>query len=283
MRRWRAALAALALSALLSGCFTDTRTETSDDTTEGAPPVLEELVYDGCREILGVWDMDYEDVVDYLPPGFEPDSSILPPQDSIGRNASMELLAINCTDPTDTNLLIPWLTVTPPHQHVHPEADVYRLVLPCIGDAPIVEVLETWGAPCTDGDTDFTAGTGAPVGDTWAFDAQTPGFTIGLEGIGAATEELSDEPVFRQFHVTDRTVCAISHLELEDHIHWRGHGFTVEAKGDVPFPIPDGPGAGFLAMPDFHMKMAPMPMQDEVTSEACPAMPDPDANTRGPR
>lgn len=158
----------------------------------------------------------------------------------------------------------------PPDHLAHPEADVYRIMLPCIGDANIAKVLETWGAPCTTGDVGFTTETGTSGVDTWTFEAQGPDFTIKLEGIGAATEELSDEPVFRQFHVAERSVCAITHLELEDHIHWRGHGFTIEASGDVPFPTPEEPGAGLLAIPNFYMKMTRMAMEEESMSDACP-------------
>ncbi len=272
----RAALAALGVLALLSGCLEDPQTDTTEETTEDHSAIVEKLEYDGCREMLGLWDMDYEDVVEYLPPGFEPDSFLLPPQDRIGRNASFELLGISCNAPAEGNLLIPWLSVTPPDHLVHSEAEVYRVMLPCIGDAVMVEALEAWGAPCTAGDAGFTTDIGTPAVDLWAFEAQTPEFTITMEGVGAATQELSDEPVFRQFHVADRTVCAITHLELEDHVHWRGHGFRVEANGDVPFPIPDEPGAGLLALPEFRVKMTPMAMEGQATSDECPDEPHAD-------
>lgn len=233
------------------------------------------LAFDGCREVLGLWDLDYEEVAAYLPPGFEPVSFLLPPQDDTGRNASMDLLAISCTQPQEATLLIPWLSVIPPDRFTDPQAEAYRVMLPCIGDAALAEVIQGWGAPCQASKATIETETTTPLGATWVFEANSPNLTVRMEGTGAATAQMSDEPLFRQFHVADREVCTVTHLELEDHIHWQGHAFNLEVDGEAPFPTPEEPGAGLLAQPGFSMEMTPVETELRAATEACPANQDP--------
>ncbi len=260
------ALALALLTAAAAGCLSDTDDSAGADDA-GVP---ETIGLDGCREVLGVWDLAYEEVAGYLPPGFEPHPFLRPTEDTTGRNASMHLLALTCTEPYEASLLIPWLPVIPPDRFAHPDADVYRVMLPCIGDASIAEILLAWGAPCQTADATIEADTGTPIGATWVFDARSPNLTVRMEGTAVATGLLSQEPIFRQFHVADRQICAITHLELEDHIHWEGHRFQVEATGDARFPTPDEPGQGLLALPGFQMLMTPVDLESGATTDACP-------------
>lgn len=265
-------VAVVLVTAGLAGCIgsagDDPSNNTRMDTVEEAPG---RLAFDGCREILGVWELAYEDVAPYLPPGFEPTS--LADEDTIGQNASMHLIAFDCTEPRDASVIFPWLPVVPPDDLVDPEADAFRLMLPCIGDAAFVEVLQAWGAPCEVGDAQITTETETPAAATWAFGAQSPNLTVRLEGTGVASGLLSNEPLFQQFHVTEQTVCAVTLLQLEDHIHWEGHGFSIGVEGQAPFPVPDEPTSGLLALAPFGFTARPSGLlggADGSTSEVCP-------------
>lgn len=274
MKRPHAVLVVLVLFAALSGCLADAPTDTAGDPSSDAPTVPERIAFEGCREVLGLWELDWEEAEPYLPNGFISYSMHHPSENNVGRNASMHLLGITCTDPVEISLLFPWIPVVPPDALGTPDADVFRVMMPCIGSEHIVSTLKAWGVPCIAGDAAVVEESSTPASATWAFEAKSAQFDVRVEGTGVATGLMSDEPVFRLFHAIDGDLCAITHLELEDHEHWEGQAFTIDAEGEVPFPTPSEPTDGLLAMPDFTMAMYPVEVEGFEPDARCPEKSD---------
>lgn len=239
---------------------------------------------EGCREIIGHWEIPYEDAEPYLPPGFRAYSIGTPFALGTGANVSMEMIAFHCTEPEEGAVLFPWLYVEPPDHLLDAETEAYRLTLPCIGDAVLVERMEGWGVPCIEVETEMSIVRETPAAAQWAFQADNANLSIRLEGQGVDGDETSIEPVFGQFHANEGELCSFTHLRLENHVHWRGEGFSVEAEGDVPFPVPDSLGPGLLALPDFWMNMTPVATAERAGSgaSACPSGEMPPGSTTLP-
>lgn len=273
------ALLALALCTVaVAGCLG------GSDDTPGAAVVPEAIAMEGCREILGSWELPYEAVEPYLPPGFETYAIGGPFALPTGDNVTMDAIAFSCTEPEEAAALLPWLYATPPDHLLDAEAEDYRLTLPCIGDAVLVDRLETWGVPCIEAESEMRIVRETPAAAQWAFEAKNDDLTLRLEGQGVDGDETSIEPVFGQFHAIDGELCAFTHLRLENHVHWRGEGFTMEAEGDVPFPVPDTLGDGLLALPDFWFNVTPVATAEDIGSEAsaCPSGQMPPGSTTLP-
>lgn len=256
----------------VAGCLGGADDSAGAGDAAGDRSIPEALALEGCREVLGSWELPYEDAKPYLPPGFKAygvgGSFAL----GTGGNVTMDAIAFSCTQPEEAAVLLPWLYAEPPDHLLDAETEAYRLTLPCIGDAVLVERLEVWGIPCILADAEITVVQETPAAAQWAFHAENEELSLRLEGQGVDGGETSIEPVFGQFHATDRELCAFTHLRLENHVHWRGHGFTMEAEGEVPFPVPDTRGEGLLALPDFWFDMTPVATAQDIGSEAsaCP-------------
>lgn len=271
--RWLVIVAATAiLTATLTGCLGIGSDRSGDTSQEGDDPQFPEaLAFEGCWELLGSWELSHDEVAPYLPPGFT-STALFPAEDTTGVNATMDVIAITCPQPWEATVLFPWIYVIPPDELVDPAADAFRLTLPCIGDASLVDVLRAWGAPCHVAEAEIQTIAETPAAATWAFEARGSQLDVRLEGTGAATGLRSDEPVFQQFHAVDREVCATTLLELEDHVHWQGANFEVTVDGEAPFPLPEEPGTGLLAMPAFTMTIEPssLPLASASEDSGCP-------------
>lgn len=265
-------IATVLVAAAMAGCIGGTDTSPDAGDTGGAASVPTALALDGCREILGSWELPYETAEPYLPPGFETyGGGFL--GSATGANVTMDVLAVSCTEPEEAAVLLPWLYAEPPDHLLDAETEAYRLALPCIGDAAIVERLQGWGIPCITAEAEMSTVRGSPAAAQWVFQAENADLSIRLEGQGVDGGETSIEPVFGQFHATDGELCAFTHLRLENHVHWRGDGFRLELEGQAPFPVPETPGPDLLALPEIWMNVTPVAKAADAGSKtsACPA------------
>ncbi|MDX1610923.1 MAG: hypothetical protein R3185_01055 [Candidatus Thermoplasmatota archaeon] len=267
-------LAGLLLVVGLAGCL-----GTTEDPTEGAAKgedagaqAPSALTFTGCWEVLGTWELSYEEVAPYIPPGFE-NTALFPAEDTHGFNATMDVIAITCPDPWDATIFLPRLYAFPPDHLVDPEADAFMIAPTCIATPALAEALSAWDVPCLSADGGIERLEQTPGAATWAFEASLPDLSVRLEGTGLASNLLSPEPVFQMFHVMDREVCAMMLMELEDHIHWNGGPFTLEVEGELEMPVPEEPSQGLLATPAFDMVLRPstVPLDPLSDESRCPA------------
>lgn len=269
------ALAVLLLAAPLAGCVgsEDPSMPTSDaadaPADNGTPQALS---LSGCREAFGQWELPYEEVAPYLPPGFAPAGGALGASET-GRNASMELIAVRCSEPRDASFFFPWLAVEPPDELANPDATFRFVALPCIADASTAETFDAWGASCEAGTVDLARDGDAPLGGAWTLTAESPNRTVTLQGAGAEEPTAAGvTETIQLYHSVDAHLCAITTAEVGDHRHTEPGPFTLEVQGEAGFPVPDEPGTGSLVRSGFDLNVtsvAPDP-RPAVGGEGCP-------------
>lgn len=264
-----ALLAVVLASAGLAGCIggEDANTAPASQPEEGSVP--EQLALDGCREFIAVWEMEYEDVSPYLPPGFEPASIS---GENAERNASLHLLGITCTEPREMGIFLPWLPVEPNEEWADPDADLQRVSLPCIGDAEIANALQAWDAPCETGNVTIASNGESPAGGgSWTLRADSSQRTVEMTGAAPNSTEPVSHDRITMYHVSDQQVCSVtSAVEFGVHYHWQFGAFSLAVEGEAGFPVPDEPGVGVLAPGGFEMVVEPTsdevgPPADEIT------------------
>lgn len=265
------------LGAGVAGCLGDTRdpgTSTGPPSDDEPPAVPKTLALDGCREQLGAWEgLDYETVAPYLPDGFQPWGISQASDENTGRNATLYVIGFVCTEPRDAAVIFPWIPVIPPDELINPDAFYHAVSLPCIADPSTAEVLRAWGAPCTAGELGIEAQAQTPAGAAWTLTADSPNTTFRMQGSGPATDLPAGPELIPLFQSIEGELCAVIDATIGVHQHWQEGVFTLEVEGEAGFPVPEGPGTGLLAPPDFSLGLAHVSTETEGTAVdgPCPA------------